>query len=203
MLDRGVPPTSQPSCLPLGNNARIHGIGDWVCPRTSLDVYVRMQIYCPCQDWNILYPITILSHSFFQHDSIIEWSVSWVVFLVMLLRAHTLYSVQWWNTLELCETLKLHLRLCGSVSVCLGVLPSHLGALLPNSPLLGKCTPPSAILILPRPVDWNRKRIKSNTLLIEMFQSVPEILCRQQDAIHANTALLKVQKCPISMHQMW
>ena len=54
---------------------------------------------------------------------------------------------------ELCETPKSHLRLCGSVSACLGALACHLGALLPNSPLLGKCTPPSANLILPHPVD--------------------------------------------------
>ena len=93
----------------------------------------------------------------------------------VLVSAHFVYCPVLKHS-ELRETPKLHLRPCGSVSACLGAPARHLGAVLSNSPLLGKCTPPSANLILPHPVDWNGKRIKANTLLVETFQFVPEIL---------------------------
>jgi hypothetical protein len=73
----------------------------------------------------------------------------------------TLYKIlfisQQLQTLRQCETLKLYLHWCGSVSECQGVLLAHPGALLLDSQLLENCTPPSASLSLILPVDSNSK----------------------------------------------
>jgi hypothetical protein len=51
-----------------------------------------------------------------------------------------------------------YLRWCGSVSECRGVLPAHLDALLPDSRLVGNCTPPSAPPSLILPAESNIKQ---------------------------------------------
>jgi hypothetical protein len=55
---------------------------------------------------------------------------------------------------------KTDLHSCGSVSECQGVLPAHLDALLPDSQLLGNCSPPSVNPRLVLPVDLNNRQIK-------------------------------------------
>jgi len=52
---------------------------------------------------------------------------------------------------------KTDLHWYGNVSVYQGVLPPHVGAWLPDSPLLGNCTPLSVNPILAHPVDSNSR----------------------------------------------